>query len=305
MVMCMLDPRLDTFLVLCKMKSYTKAAQILNLTQPAVSQHIRYLETYFGGKLFTYTNRTLNLTPKGELLYRFASTMQSDSTRVLELLRSDHPEPLQLRIGTTLTIGEYVMPTILTRLLETYPHLQIKMPVLNTKMLLRKLQDGEIDVALVEGYFNSAEYEVQQFSAEPFIAVCGSGHPLAKSAPPYPNIFKERLIVREKGSGTREVLEHILQELNLSLRSFTDVCEVGNLNAIKELVKNNLGISFMYQAAAQRELDSGQLIKLSFSANTFTHSFSFVFLKDSIHRDEYLFWLKEITKHDYRPAHNR
>lgn len=294
MVIAMLDNRHETFLALCKIRNYTKTAEYLNITQPAVSQHIRYLEHYYGGKLFVYQNRTLELTPLGAQLFRFASTMKSDSKHVLEVLKRDCRQSTQLRIGATLSIGEFVMPPILAQLLKTHPQLQIKVPVLNTEMLLEKLQDGEIDIALVEGYFNSSAYEVETLSTEPFVALCGAGHPLAASNPSYADLFKERLIIREKGSGTREVLEHILQELNLSLSSFSDVCEIGNLNAIKQLVENHCGITFMYRIAARQEIKEGRLKELPLTGTIFRHNFSFVYLKGSMHQKEYLFWLDQI-----------
>src|SRR5690554_7959888 len=112
----MLDYRHETFLAVYRIGSYTKAAQELNLTQPAVSQHIKALEAHYGCRLFTYANKTLTPTPEGRLLYRFASRISSDSDLLAEQLRQEQSSRLQLRFGATLSIGQYIMPEVLGRL---------------------------------------------------------------------------------------------------------------------------------------------------------------------------------------------
>ena len=124
-----MDYRHQTFLVLCRIGSYTKAAEALNLTQPAVTQHIKALEAHYGNPLFTYANRTLTLTEHGKLLYEFASRISSDSDILTEKLRQkDLSSPL-LQFGATLTIGQYIMPTLLKQVLLTRPNTSVSMLV--------------------------------------------------------------------------------------------------------------------------------------------------------------------------------
>lgn len=286
----MLDFRHETFLTLCKIRSYTKTAQFLHITQPAVTQHIQYLESFYGGKLFLYENRTLRLTQRGEKLLKVALTMRADSCRLQEQLKQTPEQALHLRFGATLSIGEFVMPKLLAHLLREYPDTQVSMSVNNTQVLLQKLRDGEIDFAFLEGYFDRAQYSAQLFSTESFIAVCGAGHPLCDRKVLLADVLTQRVILRERGSGTREIFEHILAEQNLSINSTRNLCEIGNMSAIKQLVSGNHGVTFLYQAAAKRELESGELVEIKIEKPV-THDFSFVYLKNSLHHEEYQFWL--------------
>src|SRR5690554_2361041 len=111
----MLDHRHETFLTLCTCKSFTKAAEFLHITQPAVSQHIKFLEDYYGCRLFDTSNRKIRLTRQGELLREFALTVFSDSKHLKENIVSDQTDTMQFSFGATLSIGEYVMPDILSR----------------------------------------------------------------------------------------------------------------------------------------------------------------------------------------------
>ncbi len=287
----MLDFRHETFLALCRIGHYTKTAEALHITQPAVSQHIKYLEEYYGCKLFIYKDKTLTLTESGKKLQSFAMTMSADSDHLRNLMLNESLNTRTLRFGATLSIGEFVLPIILDSLLRDYPNIHITMPVDNTKVLLKKLCDGEIDFALIEGYFDKSEYGYKMFSSEEFVPVCGSEYNLPNKAVSLFDLLNERLIIRESGSGTRDVFEQFLRENNFSIKCFEKVCEIGNMSAIKHLVSAGLGITFLYRVAARRELSSGKIKELSVHGFPVRREFNFVWLKNSLHEQEYLAWL--------------
>ncbi len=286
----MLDYRYSTFLTLCNLKSYTKTAEQLHMTQPAVTQHIKFLEGQYGGKLFSYKGRVLALTERGRRLRDFALRMSADSNHLKTMLVGDSLSKRQLNFGATLTIGEFVLPKIIRRLLIEYPDLHINMPVDNTKVLLDKLRSGGIDFALVEGFFDRAEYGYRLFSQEEYIAVSSHAHPLAGRAITLNDILDQRIILREAGSGTRDIFQSILHEFNLTIKSFERVCEIGNMSAIKRLVKEGLGITFLYKAAVEEELLQGELKELTIQNFSVSREFNLVYLKDSLHKGEYLDW---------------
>lgn len=286
----MLDFRLETFLALSRIGNYTKTAQALHITQPAVSQHIKYLEEYYGGKLFCYRGKTLTLTQRGETLLRHLIAMRADSLRLRETLQSGQGAGRRLNFGATLSIGEFICPHILGALLEEAPDLRVHMPVENTERLLEKLENGEIDFALIEGFFDKAQYDYTLFSNEPFIAVCSGEHPLGGRRASMEQLMKERIIIREKGSGTRNVFEQLLREHNFSIGSFSMVSEIGNMNAIKRLVERNLGVTFLYRAAAKEELATGKLREIDVENISVEREFNFVALKDSRFLDENRRW---------------
>lgn len=290
----MLDYRLKTFLMLCKVLNYTKTAELLHITQPAVSQHIKYLEEEYGVKLFDYVGRELTLTKAGKLLYEFTLGIENSigKTKEMMLLPDDSPPPI--KFGTTRTIGEYTMPKILSKILSDYPNIKINMIVDNTEILLKKLQDGEIDFALLEGQFNKDEYNSFTISMESFIGICSPNHPFANENVNFIDIFKERIIIRENGSGTRDIFEQILLEHNITMSSFDNFVEIGNISAIKELVRNNMGITFLYKEAVKNELEEGSLCKIKIGDFDVLREFNFVFLKNNLHKEEYMNWYNYI-----------
>ncbi len=296
----MLDFRHKTFLALCRIKSYTKTAEELHLTQPAVTQHIKALEAHYGNRLFIYADKTLKLTEHGELLYRFASTIASDSGMLTEMLQKRILSDPPLRFGATLSIGQYIMPDILEQVLTDRPNIHVSMLVENTQHLLQELDRGEIQFALIEGLFNKAEYHCELFAMEPFIGVCSKDSLLASEMLSFQEITRSNLIVREKGSGTREIFEHLLKKHNISIGSFEKVAEIGNMEVIKQLVKRNLGVTFLYRAAAEKELAQGDMKQLNIKELDACHEFNFVFPKNSQHASSFLAWL-----HTFKAQYNK
>lgn len=283
----MLDFRMDTLIAVCKYMNFTKASEKLNITQPAVSQHIRHLEEDYGIKIFRYDGKKLKLTEEGKILLSAATTIKHDDLFLREQLKDLRKEQRNLIFGTTLTIGEFVMPERLAAYLREYPDTSIRMIVANTYQLLEKLNNGEIDFALIEGYFTKTEYDYLQYSREKYIPVCGPGYRFNGNCGTVEELLAERLIVREPGSGTREILERILGEKNLSIQDFKNLVEISNMNAIKSLVRENCGITFLYEAAARKEMNDGTLREISLRDYNVTHDFTFVWRKGSIFAERY------------------
>ncbi|MDO5650263.1 MAG: LysR family transcriptional regulator [Gallicola sp.] len=295
----MLDFRHETFLAICSSSSFTKAAEMLHITQPAVSQHIKYLEDHYGCKLLDTSNRKISLTPEGEVLKDFATTVYSDSQHLKESFTRIKKEAVHFSFGATLSIGEYVMPTILSRLLVDCPDISFHMTVANTKSLLEQLNHGDLDFLLIEGLFDKTHYETSLFRRENFIPVCSPSAEYAYRTIPFESLRASRLILREEGSGTREIFEHILEDRNYSLKQFHQIIEIGNMSAIKEMVSNNLGITFLFEVAAQKEIKEGKLAKIDILDFAEEREFYFVTLKNSFFRDQYveIFQrLKELSK---------
>lgn len=299
----MIDFRHETFLTLCSCGSFTKAAELLHITQPAVSQHIKYLEESYGCKLFDTTNRKLRLTHQGELLKEFAMTVFSDSKHFKEIISAANADTIKFSFGATLSIGEYVMPGILSRLLTKYPEMKINMSVANTQVLLKRLNSGELDFIVVEGLFDKSQYDSTLFSLERFVPVCSPKSELANSKVSFQKITQSRLILRERGSGTREIFENILEKNNYSLQSFDKVIEIGNMAAIKKMVSNGLGITFLFEVAGKKEIDNGKLSVINISGFSEQREFNFVFLKNSFFRERYMKFY-ELLKQTFNEIRN-
>lgn len=286
-VQVMLDFRMDTFLMVCRYLNYTKAAEALNITQPAVSQHIHYLEEIYSVKLFSYEGKKLFLTEPGKSLYQAAITMKHDEQYLKEMLMDSEQRRNRLTFGATLTIGEFVMAQSLERYLRTYPDSQIQMVVGNTSELIELLDTGEIDFALVEGNYDKKKYNSQIFAQERYIPVCSKHHCFSKQPEKLADLLTERIIIREKGSGTREILERNLEYRNLEIVDFAKRVEIGGITAIKSLVEADLGITFLYEAAVRKELQQGEISEIELKDFKVSHDFAFIWNKGSIFSQEY------------------
>lgn len=282
----MIDFRHQTFLELCQIKNYTKTAEKLHITQPTVSQHIKHLEEYYGVKLFNYSSKKLNLTEAGKKLYHYTERMSADSREIAKTI-SNKSSKQNIKFGATLSIGEFVMPDILDQAMEENPELNFDMLVENTATLLQKLKAGEINFAILEGFFDKTKYGYHLFSREKFIGICSADSKLNSEKIKLDELLDSRLILRESGSGTREILEQILYTNNLNQKSFAKTLEIGNLNAIKALVSQGKGISFMYQAAAKRDLEADKISALKIKNFNIEREFNFVYLKNSVFAEEY------------------
>ena len=153
---------------------------------------------------------------------------------------------------------------------------------------MEKLRKGEIDFAVVEGVFDKSDYHSMLFSLEKFVPVCAPKSFLANQKVDFSEILQSSLIIREEGSGTRQIFENILKQYNYSINSFKNFIEIGNMAAIKNLVASNIGITFLYEIVAQKEIQQGQLSKIDIFGFDITREFNFVFLKDSVFQSKYI-----------------
>lgn len=283
----MLDFRMETFLAVCQSLNYTKAAELLNITQPAVSQHIHYLEEVYGTRLFTQKGKRMELTESGELLKQTALSMQHDIVHLKKELSQTADRKKKLCFGATLTIGEHIVPAKLPSLLKRNPGLSVEMKVANTTELLQQLNQGKLEFVIVEGNFPKQEYEYELYQKEGFVALCASGHTMEKEPDSLEALLTETLIIREEGSGNREILERTLQGKNLSIADFAGRVEVNDIQVIKELIKRDVGVGFLYRSAVREELRDGSIKELVLPDFQIQHEMAFIWMKNSIFGDYY------------------
>ena len=285
----MLDFRTETFLTVCQTMNFTAAAKQLNITQPAVSQHIHFLEEQYDTSLFIYQNKQLSLTRSGEILRKHMLTMKNDEKAVMEELRSTLTETESLSIGVTMTIGEYAIVDKLANFLIRHPEINIHLHYGNTSQLLTLLDSGQISMAIVEGNYSKKDYSHKKYSTEDYIAVCAASHRFTTPNPHMiSDLITERLLVREEGSGTRNILEQNLTARGLHISDFIHYTEVENMHTIIGLLKKDCGISFLYKIAVEPELHSGVLKEIPLSDFKMQHDFDIIWEKNSIYTDKYL-----------------
>lgn len=283
----MQDFRMETFLTVCETMNFTKAASKLNMTQPAVSQHIHFLEEAYEIKLFYSQGKRIFLTEAGEILRNFALTLKHDEIHLKNKLISTLIPKKEFIFGATLTIAEFILPQKIKSFLSRSGGSQIQMRVRNTHELLRELDAGEIDFAIIEGYFPKEEYDYITYSVEPYIAICSPGDYNRLQNASLEDLLNETLILREDGSGTREILQVFLTSKNLSFSDFKNRMVIENIGAIKKLTADGCGISFLYQKAVEEELKSGVLKKLDLQEFSLSHELMFIFRKNSLFKTDY------------------
>ena len=271
----MLDYRMETFIILCKTMNYRMAAEALNITQPAVTQHIRYLEDYYGCKLFSYDKRRLSMTPQAEILLHYVQTQNYQEKKLIEKINEE--KGYCFAIGTTKTIGEYVIADQVKRFLEE-PGNIVSVETDNTIRILELLNQGKLDFALIEGFFDRNAYSHKRYRVEPYVGFCSREHPFAGKEVSLKDFMRETVIVREEGSGTRSILEKMLQVNNVTLKDFKRVISVGSLSLLEQLVAGNVGVTFAYQVVGKQ---NGQLAEFSVGGLQVEREFNYVFLPDT------------------------
>lgn len=267
----MVDNRIKTFLALCRNMNYRRTAEELNLTQPAVTQHIQYLESEYRCRLFSYDRRTLRLTQEGELLKNYAENVLYQERKLLEKIQLS--EKKTLSVGATKTIGEYVIPPLIKCYLED-PEKNITIEVENTDRLLSLLKQGKLDFAIVEGFFDSKEFACRLFRHEPFIGICGKDHRFAGKRVELEDVFSENLLLREKGSGTRMILEQILDERNYTLERFNRIICISSFGLMTDLISYGTGVTFAYESV----LNCGKVAPFYVVGSDTFRDFNLVFL---------------------------
>ncbi len=285
----MLDFRTETFLTVCETMNFTAAARELNITQPAVSQHIHFLEAQYHTSLFVYRNKRLSLTRSGEILRKRLLTMKNDEKAIQDEIKSKFSGIETLSMGVTMTIGEYAIVDKLADFLKSHPEINIHLHYGNTSQLLQLLDQGQISMAIVEGNYPKENYSHKKYSTEDYIAVCAASHKFVNEDPlSIHDLICERLLVREEGSGTRNILEQSLIARGLRISDFTHYTQVENMHSIIGLLKKDCGISFLYKIAVEKELASGTLKEISLTDFKMQHDFDMIWEKNSIYTDKYL-----------------
>ena len=271
----MIDNRMVTFLELCNVMNYRKTAENLNMTQPAVTQHIHHLEEMYGCKLFDYANRKLRLTPKGIQLEKYARSIMALHLSAKEEV--EKTEKVKINIGATKTIGDYALPPSFFSIIGSEQY-ELSFFIDNTENLLNKLDHFDLDLLLVEGYIDKGKYQHRHISTEELVGICAKTHPFANKEVTLEAVFQESIIFREKGSGTRSILENFLLQQGYTLDRFQNKAFISSNKLIEEIVESNLAVSFVYDVIATK---NQHLATFRIKGQTITHAFHYVFINEN------------------------
>lgn len=270
----MLDYRILTFLKLCETMNYRITAEELNMTQPAVTQHIHYLEEEYKCKLLIYNRKKLEKTNQAILLEEYARSAYYNEIYLKRKIKSENK--IKINIGATKTIGEFVIGEKIKKLVKNEKY-DISLTIDNTEKLIKLMELNKLDFILVEGIFNKDKYGYRLYKKDEFIGICSKNHKFNGKSIKFEELFKEDIIIREEGSGTRGIFEQFLSENSFSLEFFKKKITINNFNLIKELVSANCGISFVYNSVVNKNDDIGKF----YFKNKIEREFNYLYLKNT------------------------
>ncbi|MGL5686763.1 LysR family transcriptional regulator [Vagococcus fluvialis] len=251
----MLDYRYNTFIVLVETKSYTKTAKQINFTQPAVTKHIQFIEKELKTSLVIYQNNQLTITSEGIYLYHQIKKIQSEINKIESFLIDE----ISLQIGTSKTIGEFIISDTLSKFNQQFDNPKVSVLVDNTSALLSLLTKRKIDFALISGPISISDFDCEVFLEDNILLVCSNQHPLANRTVSVNKLSTERFLIRESGSGIMEAVLNKFNEHKMDYQDLINKQVVGNINVIKDMVYKNEGISFIYQSSVKKELENKKL----------------------------------------------
>ncbi|GAB4389235.1 MAG: selenium metabolism-associated LysR family transcriptional regulator [Thermodesulfovibrionales bacterium] len=291
------DHKLRVFCTVAETKSFSKASEIIHLTQPAVSLQIQALEESYETKLFDRSSNSVVLTPAGELLYNYAkeilglyASAEKDIGEITGLVKGS------ISIGASTTIGNHVLPTVVSDFKKKNPKIKIHLLVGNTKRIVELLNAGNIDLGLVEGEVTRYKLMTEKLLADELVLIVSAFHPWAKKKEvSMLDIIKEPFIFREEGSGTRQVIEKYLGKRGITPQNMKITTILGSTEAIKEAVENGIGISIVSKWAVRRESRYGSIKFLKFKEAKMLRNFSLIFNKNTVTSyasDEFLAYLR-------------
>lgn len=271
--------QLEVFLGVARFESVSRAAETLGMSQSAVSGALADLEHQFDILLFDRVGKRLKLSELGRAIRSQAEALEGQA-QALESRLATRDALGPLRLGATLSIGNYLTAPLLARFLAAHPGARVTLDIANTAEIARKVHNFEVDLGLVEGELHDPELETTRFRRDELCVFCAPDHPFAKQ-----RALKDRQllgaawVVREAGSGTRQAFEHAMQGIFPELRI---VLELQHTEAIKSAVKAGIGVGCVSRIALEDDFRAGTLVPCRVPERDFKRNFYVV-----LHRGKY------------------
>ncbi len=270
---------LKTFIAVVDFKNFTRAGESINLSQPSVSTHIKNLESYFNTQLINRSIKQKNIviTESGYLLYKKAKEIlhMIDSTKT-ELRSLDGHVKGHLRIGASLTIGEYLLPKFLAKFSSKYPDIEFELIIENTHNICSKIKNFTLDIGLIEGTTPSSDFNQNYFLEDKMVIACSKNSDILNGVFSIDKLQNKNWIVREEGSGTRDYINMFLTTNKIVPNN---LMVLGSNYAIKEAVKNNLGITIISSYVTAPAVENNELETIELE-KSYTRPFSYILPKN-------------------------
>ncbi|MGX9742555.1 DNA-binding transcriptional regulator YeiE [Pseudocitrobacter corydidari] len=249
--------QLEVFAEVLKSGSTTQASQMLALSQSAVSAALTDLEGQLSVQLFDRVGKRLVVNEHGRLLYPRALALLEQATEIEQLFREDNGA---IRVYASSTIGNYLLPEMIGRYRRDFPDLPIELSVGNSQDAINAVADFRVDIGFIEGPCHSADIVAEPWLEDELVVFAAPDSPLLEGEVTLARLSAQPWILREKGSGTREIVDYLLLS---HLPQFRLGMELGNSEAIKHAVRHGLGISCLSRRVIAEQLESGKLVEVT------------------------------------------
>jgi DNA-binding transcriptional LysR family regulator len=276
----MSDRRLQVFHTVARLLSFTKAAEALHMTQPAVTFQVRQLEEQFNTRLFDRTHNKISLTDAGSRVYEF-------SGRIFELYAEMENSIRQmtgeisgtLALGASTTIADYLLPSLLGAFMDKFPDVNIRLKVSNSEGIVSMVENNTIDLGVIEAPVLNKNLVVEECQMDRLVAIVPPNHPLAASdTVTHQELLKYPFVTREEGSGTRDAIASSFGEADCEEWEHTISVELGSPESVKGAVEAGMGVSILSQSTIQKEISLGTLVGIELDP-PLKRPFSFVHQK--------------------------
>lgn len=270
---------LKTFIAVVEHKNFTKAGEYLNLSQPSVSTHIKNLENHYGVTLINRSikQKTIFITENGYKLYK-------RSKEIIHLLETTYMEVRDIsdsikgsiKVGASLTIGEYILPKFLTSFCKKYPDIDVEIFIENTSLISSRVKDLTLDLGFIEGISVYPNFNQEYLLEDKMVLALPYDSRLSNTNLSLEKLQNQNWIVREEGSGTREFLNKFLSTNKIVPKN---IMVLGSNYAVKEAVRNNLGITIISSLVASRAAENKELFIVELD-NSYSRNFSYILPKN-------------------------
>ena len=281
----MLSTSHTVFIEVAKELSFSKAAQTLFISQPAISNHIKMLEVQYQAALFNRKGNTISLTPAGEILYHHleeAEKIQRQIEFELSTLEDAANVKGRLKIGASTTVALYIIPKILSEFHQQHPGLEIQLVNRNSENITNALLQNEIDIGIVEVFQKRTTISYKDFMTDEIVAVCSANSKIAKSKKiDIRNLIKYPVALREFGSGTLLALTLALKNQNIHIEDLNVKVRLGGTEALKNFLLADYCIGFLPKKSIVKELAHKELVQLNITGLKVKRNFYFIQRKGS------------------------
>lgn len=276
----MIVDTLRVFVTVAEQSHFSKAGELLNLSQPSVSMHIRNLENELGAKLLYRSSKQVRLTEAGNILYKHAKQILAhfeEASQEIHMLQDEVTG--SIHIGASFTIGEYILPAKLAEFANQYPQVKIQVTIGNTEEIIGGVRSNDLDIGFIEGEAHANDLLVTPYMKDEMIMISPSNHPLSKVSSVDKHMLQDQVwVLREPGSGTRAFSDYFIQEEDITVkRSYV----FNSSQGVKEAVASGLGIAMLSRWIVRKELLCGEISELPIRHHHLERQFSIIRHQDS------------------------